>query len=161
QRNGRLHQFRHRRESAGRSSRHRDGARRMSFPVKAVVFDWAGTMVDFGCMAPVAALIEVFAAEGMALSETEARADMGKAKLDHLRALLASPALVARWRDTYGRAVSEADVERLYAALGPAMAEAAAQSATLIPGAAEVVAELRTRGVRIGSGTGYTRAMMA
>ena len=24
----------------------------MSFPVKAVVFDWAGTMVDFGCMAP-------------------------------------------------------------------------------------------------------------
>ena len=23
----------------------------MSFPVKAVVFDWAGTMIDFGCMA--------------------------------------------------------------------------------------------------------------
>ena len=36
----------------------------MNFPVKAVVFDWAGTMVDFGCMAPVEALIEVFAKEG-------------------------------------------------------------------------------------------------
>ena len=26
--------------------------------IKAVVFDWAGTMVDFGCEAPVQALIE-------------------------------------------------------------------------------------------------------
>ena len=25
-----------------------------------VIFDWAGTMVDFGCRAPIAALIEAF-----------------------------------------------------------------------------------------------------
>ena len=31
----------------------------MSFPVKAVVFDWAGTMIDFGCVAPVDALQRV------------------------------------------------------------------------------------------------------
>ena len=63
----------------------------MSFPVKAVVFDWAGTVIDFGCMAPVEALIDVFAAEGLAITAAEARADMGRAKLDHLRALLAEP----------------------------------------------------------------------
>ena len=34
----------------------------MSFPVKAVVFDWAGTMVDFGCMAPVEALMNALVA---------------------------------------------------------------------------------------------------
>ena len=32
--------------------------------IRAVVFDWAGTMVDFGCQAPVGALIEAFAATG-------------------------------------------------------------------------------------------------
>ena len=37
----------------------------MSYPVKAVVFDWAGTMIDFGCMAPVDALRDVFAQEGL------------------------------------------------------------------------------------------------
>src|SRR5262249_1152422 len=133
----------------------------MSFPVKAVVFDWAGTMVDFGCTAPVRALIDVFTAEGMALSDAEARADMGKAKLDHLRALLANRDIAGRWLALKGAPVSDADIERMYAALGPAMAGAAAQSATLIPGVGEVVAQLRALGVRIGSGTGYTRAMMA
>ncbi|HUO12423.1 MAG TPA: phosphonoacetaldehyde hydrolase, partial [Caulobacteraceae bacterium] len=60
----------------------------MSFPVRAVVFDWAGTMVDFGCVAPVGALQSVFAEAGVPITEREARRDMGRAKLDHLRALL-------------------------------------------------------------------------
>ena len=133
----------------------------MSFPIKAVVFDWAGTMVDFGCMAPVRALVEVFAEEGLALTDAEVRRDMGRAKLDHLRALLAEPGVAARWAEHKGAAVGEADVQRLYENLGPAMRRAAAQSATLIPGAAETAAQLTALGVRIGSGTGYTRDMMA
>ncbi len=132
----------------------------MSFPVKAVVFDWAGTMIDFGCMAPVQALIGVFAEEGLALSAEEARRDMGRAKLDHLRALLADPTVSPRWTALKGAPASEDDVERLYARLEPAMKAAAAKSSRLIPGAAELVAELRALGVRIGSGTGYTREMM-
>lgn len=28
--------------------------------IEAVVFDWAGTTVDFGCFAPVQAFVEVF-----------------------------------------------------------------------------------------------------
>ena len=133
----------------------------MSFPVKAVVLDWAGTMIDFGCMAPVDALTEVFAEEGLPLAIEEARRDMGKAKLDHLRALLADPSVAKRWGDLKGAAPSEADIQRLYHKLGPAMTKAAAKASRLIPGAAEAVAELRELGVRIGSGTGYTREMMA
>jgi phosphonoacetaldehyde hydrolase len=132
----------------------------MSFPVKAVVFDWAGTVIDFGCMAPVEALIEVFAAEGLAITPAEARADMGRAKLDHLRALLAEPGVAARWLAAKRRVADEDDVERIYERLEPAMAEAAARAAKMIPGAVETVAALRQLGVKIGSGTGYTPAMM-
>jgi phosphonoacetaldehyde hydrolase len=132
----------------------------MSFPVKAVIFDWAGTVIDFGCMAPVEALCEVFAGEGVELTAAEARADMGRAKLDHLRAILAAPAVAARWQAAKGILPGEAEVLRLYAALEPAMEAAAARAAELIPGAAQAVAGLRAKGVRIGSGTGYTRAMM-
>ena len=53
-----------------------------------VIFDWAGTMVDFGCRAPVNALLEAFGRRGVALTEQEVRRDMGKAKADHVRALL-------------------------------------------------------------------------
>lgn len=126
-------------------------------PIQAVVFDWAGTMIDFGCRAPVVALREVFAEAGIDVTEAEVRADMGKAKRDHVRALLAMPRIAALWDG----APTEADVDRLHDAVEPRMRAAARDCAALIPGAAELVAELRTRGVKIGSTTGYTRPMMA
>lgn len=132
----------------------------MSFPVKAVVFDWAGTMVDFGCMAPVEALMETFAAEGVPISDVEARRDMGKAKRDHLTAIMADPSVAMRWQAKKGGAATDADIDRIYQNLIPAMTAAAAKASILIPGAAETVAALAARGVKIGSGTGYTRPMM-
>ncbi len=127
----------------------------------AVVFDWAGTMVDFGCMAPVRALAEAFAAEGVTVSETDIRADMGLAKRDHVRALMARDAVIDAWRVAHDHAPDERDGDRLYEALEPLMIEAATAHSGLIPGAARVAATLDERGVKIGSCTGYTRPMMA
>jgi phosphonoacetaldehyde hydrolase len=129
--------------------------------IKAVVFDWAGTMVDFGCQAPVEALIEAFGAEGVSLSGEDARRDMGRAKRDHVAALLAYPPVAQAWAQAKGAAPAEPDVERVYRALEPLMAQAAARFSDLIPGAAAVAVGLRAQGVRVGSGTGYTRQMMS
>lgn len=129
-------------------------------PIQAIVFDWAGTMIDFGCRAPVLALREVFAEAGIEISETEARADMGRAKRDHVRALLAMPRVAALWTERHGATSTEADVDRLHDAVEPKMRAAARDCAQLIPGAAELFADLRARGVKIGSTTGYTRPMM-
>ena len=130
-------------------------------PIQAVVFDWAGTMIDFGCRAPVLALREVFAEAGIEISEAEARADMGKAKRDHVRALLAKPRIAGLWEEHKGAAPTETDVDRLHDAVEPKMRAAARNCAELIPGAAELASDLRGRGVKIGSTTGYTRPMMA
>ena len=130
-------------------------------PIQAVIFDWAGTMIDFGCRAPVMALREVFAEAGIEISEADARADMGKAKRDHVRALLATPRIAGLWREHHGVAPFEDDVTRLHDAVEPKMRAAARGCAQLIPGAAEIAADLAGRGVRIGSTTGYTRPMMA
>ncbi len=128
--------------------------------IKAAVFDWAGTMVDFGCRAPVEALARAFAEEGVDLADADARREMGMAKRAHVAAILSHPAMVETWRAAKGEVPGEQDVERIYRALEPLMTEAAARFSDLIPGAAEVASGLRARGVRIGSGTGYTRAMM-
>lgn len=126
-----------------------------------VIFDWAGTMVDFGCCAPIAAYLEAFARRGVVLAEAAARADMGIAKVDHVRALLARPDVARDWRAAHGRGPTEADVVGLMAALGPLMRDAAAVASELIPGAAAAVSTLRQRGLKIASSTGYTREMMA
>jgi len=125
-----------------------------------VIFDWAGTMVDFGCEAPVRALIEGFAAAGVVIDAATARRDMGKAKIDHVRSLLQEPAVAAAWRVRHGRESNAADVDAMVARLGPLMRDYAAGAATLIAGARQTFDRLRAAGLRVASSTGYTREMM-
>jgi phosphonoacetaldehyde hydrolase len=126
-----------------------------------VIFDWAGTMVDFGCQAPVIALIEAFRRQGVALAAAQARRDMGKAKADHVRALLLDPEVAQAWRAARGGLDLDAAGAVLMADLGPLMREQAARAARLIDGARGTVDALRAAGLRIASSTGYTRDMMA
>ena len=133
----------------------------MTSTIAAVVFDWAGTMVDFGCMAPVESLRTAFAGEGVAISDAEARRDMGVAKRDHIRAILAMERVAAAWTAAHGRDATEADGDRLHDAVEPLMRAAAGAHSDLIPGAAELAVSLAAEGIKIGSCTGYTRTMMA
>ena len=125
-----------------------------------VILDWAGTMVDFGCHAPVSALRAAFAQRAVDLSERQARRDMGKAKEDHVRALLADPGVAQAWEEAQGRRADEEDVRALMIDLGPLMREQAARAAQLIDGARIVVEALRAEGIKVASSTGYTREMM-
>lgn len=56
--------------------------------IKAVVFDWAGTTVDYGCFAPVRAFLEVFREAGIQPAMEEVRGPMGVLKRDHIRMML-------------------------------------------------------------------------
>ena len=125
-----------------------------------VIFDWAGTMVDFGCRAPVNALIEAFTRHGVTLTEEEVRRDMGKAKADHVRALLEDERIADAWRLANGRSPTAHDRNTLIAELGPLMRAQAAHAATLIDGARAAIDSLRAAGLKIASSTGYTRDMM-
>lgn len=129
-------------------------------PVQAVILDWAGTTVDFGSLAPVAAFTKLFATQGIDLSLDEARGPMGTEKREHIRRLCALPRVRAAWRDHYGESPDEATINRLYDEFIPLQIAMIGEYAQLIPGCREAVAELRARGVRIGANTGYSREMM-
>jgi phosphonoacetaldehyde hydrolase len=125
-----------------------------------VIFDWAGTVVDFGCEAPVAALIEAFRREGVSLDAPVARRDMGIAKIDHVRNLLRESEVAAAWQAAKGRSSDDSDVEILMGHLGPLMRGHAAAASALIAGARQTFEGLRGLGIRVASSTGYTRDMM-
>ena len=129
-------------------------------PVQAVIFDWAGTTVDFGSLAPVAAFTRLFAAQGIDLGLDEARGPMGAEKREHIRQLCALPRIAAAWRDLYGESPDEATIDRLYREFVPLQVAAIHDSVQLIPRCREVVAALRGRGIRIGANTGYSREML-
>jgi phosphonoacetaldehyde hydrolase len=126
--------------------------------IRLVVFDWAGTTVDFGSCAPVVPFVEAFRRAGVEISPTEARGPMGVHKRDHVRALFATPAVSVRWRAANGREWREADVENVYETFVPLQMEVLAAHAEPISGVPAAADELRRRGIKIGGTTGYFRA---
>lgn len=128
--------------------------------LRAVIFDWAGTMIDHGSRAPVEVILEVFRRRGVELREAEARGPMGMNKLDHLKTLLADAAIAARWAAATGAPPREEDAANLYREFLPLQHEVLRRRCTLIPGAVAAVAECRRRGMKIGATTGYTAELM-
>lgn len=125
------------------------------------MLDWAGTTVDHGSMAPVLALQTLFAKHGITLSAEDARRDMGLLKRDHIQAILALSNIRAEWNSMNGREPGEAEVLSLFEEFGPLQMKIIAQHSQLIPGVAQIVKDWQSRGIRIGSTTGYTRKMLA
>jgi len=125
--------------------------------IRLAVFDWAGTCIDFGCFAPVSAFVAAFASEGVLVSDAQARVPMGLHKRDHIRCMLEMPEVIAAWDKVKGQTWIEGDVERLFQSFIPKQMEVIGDHCELIPGVLETVAELRERGIAIGSTTGYFR----
>jgi phosphonoacetaldehyde hydrolase len=129
--------------------------------LRAVIFDWAGTTVDFGSRAPMGAFVEIFARFGVTISIAEARGPMGLPKRDHIAALMAHEGIAARWTKAHGGPAGEADIDAVYAQFIPLNAAVVADYADLIPGVLPLVETLLGAGLKIGSTTGYTRDIMA
>jgi phosphonoacetaldehyde hydrolase len=84
---------------------------------------------------------------------------MGIYKLDHIRAIAAMPDVAARWRTTHGTPCTEDDVHAMYVELVPIQEAVLPRFCALIPGTVEAVAEIRARGYKVGSTTGYPRSV--
>ncbi|MCD2514306.1 phosphonoacetaldehyde hydrolase [Comamonas endophytica] len=128
--------------------------------LSAVIFDWAGTILDFGSCAPMGAFVRLFEQFGIEISIAQARGPMGVAKWDHIKALSLLPEVAAQWQRQRGRPFRDADIDQLYEVFTPMNAAVVADFADFIPGALDTVALLRARGLKIGSTTGYNRAIM-
>jgi len=129
-------------------------------PLKAVLLDWAGTTMDYGCMAPAVVFQEVYKRQGVEITMEEAREPMGAHKRVHIRQISKNENVAERWQKKHGRKPTEQDVDAMFKDFIPLQLACLADYADLIPGTIEAVAEFRTRELKIGSTTGYTGEMM-
>ncbi len=132
----------------------------MLHDIKAVIFDWAGTMIDFGCFAPTLAFVDVFAAFDIEVSVHDARRPMGLPKRAHVETMFDSPDIKRKWQTRYGHMPTQKDINHLYEAFIPINETVAADHAALVPGALPMLKKLDQRKIKIGSTTGYTRSIM-
>ncbi|WP_304247702.1 phosphonoacetaldehyde hydrolase [Parabacteroides gordonii] len=129
--------------------------------ISCVIMDWAGTAVDFGCFAPLNAFLKVFSEEkGIDITYRQAREPMGLLKIDHIKAILNMPEVNEKFRARYGRDWNMEDVNEMYVSFEKHLFASLSNFTTPIPGVLDTIKELRESGIKIGSTTGYTQAMM-
>lgn len=132
----------------------------MNRQIQAVIFDWAGTTVDYGCFAPVQAFVAAFSKKGIQVTIEEVRKPMGLLKIDHIKTMLSFDRIYRLWLERYGVAPIESDVEEIYQYFEDELMLSLERYTDPIPGVLDVVAELRQQQIKIGSTTGYTKKMM-
>lgn len=127
--------------------------------ISLVVFDLAGTVVDFGSRAPAGAFCELFRRHGILVSEDEVRIPMGMHKRDHITEMLGMASIASQWRKKHRREWSSVDVDSLFEEFIPLQLEALPRFADAISDAATTIDTLRTMGIKVAATTGYNRPM--
>ncbi len=128
-------------------------------PLKAAILDWAGTTVDYGCVAPAVVFVQVFKNHGVDITMDQAREPMGAEKRNHIQEIAAMNAVRNAWKKVHGEAPTEADVDKMYAEFIPLQVACIAEYADLIPGTTDAIDHMRKRGMKIGGTTGYSSEM--
>ena len=129
-------------------------------PLQAVLLDWAGTTMDFGCMAPAVVFVEVYKRQKVPITMEEARAPMGAHKRVHIQKITQQDSVRKRWQEKHGRLPDEGDIDAMFEEFVPLQLKCLSLYSRLIPGTLDIVKALRKRGYRIGSTTGYLTEMM-
>lgn len=125
--------------------------------LKLVVFDWAGTLIDHGSIAPVHAIQAAFRSAGMHVTKPQVRDLMGLRKRELIENLLRIPAILRSFEKLHGHSPSNTDVDALYAAYKPAQLAAIQDRRQLIEGALASFATLRERRIAIATTSCYFR----
>ncbi len=129
-------------------------------PIEAVILDWAGTTMDHGCMAPAVVFVDVFEKEGVPITMEEARIPMGARKDVHIKQITEIDTVKKRWKEKFERDPNQDDVNRMFQNFIPLQLECLSNYSQLIPGTKKIVDELKSRGMKIGSTTGYLTDMV-
>ena len=128
--------------------------------VKAVIFDWAGTLVDFGSIAPVEAIRRAFEESDIVVTDAEIREGMGLSKPDHIRQIVDSQQIAEQWLMKHGKPFDDADFVRIHDVFRAINRHGASERGTLIGGALATIRALRERDLMIGTTTSYSRDIL-
>ena len=128
--------------------------------VKGLVLDWSGTTADAYVLAPAVVFVDVFKKHGVEISMAEARGPMGLRKDLHIKSLTEVPEIAERWKGVHGTHPGQPEVDAMFADFVPMQLECLREYTSLLPAVAETTQKLQAQGIKIGSSTGFLRAMV-
>ncbi|WP_137625230.1 phosphonoacetaldehyde hydrolase [Lactiplantibacillus pingfangensis] len=129
--------------------------------IQAVIFDWAGTTIDYGSRAPIVAFQQAFANVGIEITAAEIRQDMGLDKYTHIQKIISLPAVQNDWQARFQVLPTADDCDRIFQDFKSILLATLTDFARLKPGMDAVIAYLTEQHIPYGSTTGYDEEMLA
>ncbi len=129
--------------------------------IQAVIFDWAGTTIDYGSRAPIVAFQKAFDNVGIQITEAEIRQDMGLDKYTHIHKIINLPAVQNDWQARFQVLPSNDDCDRIYHDFKSILLASLPDFAQLKPGMAAVISYLNDHHIAYGTTSGYDAEMLA
>ena len=117
--------------------------------IEAVIFDWAGTTVDYGSFAPVQAFIEAFGEFGITPTVAEVLEPMGMLKWEHIHTMMKMPRITEEWKKAHRRMWDKSDVDAIYKKSEKAIFSILDKYSTPKPFVPETIFELKKRGIDV------------
>lgn len=128
--------------------------------IEAIILDWSGTLVDYGCMAAEEIYSEIFQEFGINLTSREIRAKMGIEKVDHIREIIESERISRLWLKNTGMEPNEGDVRELNRRFESKIFEKVKKYSDPKEYVKQTLETIRESGIRIGSTTSYSTEVM-
>jgi len=132
----------------------------MMTTIEGVIFDWAGTTVDYGCFAPVQAFKDTFKTFKIDVTIDEIREPMGTLKWDHIKTMLGMTRINELFKKEYGREFNDKDVDQFHDEFVKNLDISLVSHTDIKPDTIECMDLLRKQGIKIGSTTGFNDEMM-
>ncbi|MFB9768318.1 phosphonoacetaldehyde hydrolase [Lactiplantibacillus modestisalitolerans] len=129
--------------------------------IQAVIFDWAGTTIDYGSRAPIVAFQKAFENVGIAITEAEIRQDMGLDKYNHIQKIISLPAVQNDWQARFQVLPTSDDCDRIYRDFKAILLASLTNFAKLKPGMTSVIDYLDDHQIAYGTTTGYDSEMLS
>jgi phosphonoacetaldehyde hydrolase len=127
--------------------------------LQAVIFDWAGTTVDYGCFAPVKAFTNAFKSAGIEITEEQARKPMGLQKREHIAKILEMDEVAKKWLAAKNEPYTDDDIDEIYKIFIPLQLDILPDHCLIVPELPQVLQDVNARKLKIGSTTGYNAEM--
>lgn len=128
--------------------------------LKAIIFDWSGTTVDFGSKCQQGAIQAAFQSEGVVVTDSHLHQCQNVAPSNDLRAILDLPEVATQWQATHGRLPNDQDVLLLSQRTEHQLLDLLPQAASPTPWLVQILEHIQKRGLKIGSSSDHPAKIM-
>jgi len=128
--------------------------------IEAIVFDLAGTLIDFGSLAPSQVLIKLFDRLGIKITRKQAIGPMGIEKRAHIKALLTTRKINSEWKKKFKSKPTVKDIDKLFKLFNPELKKIINKHSKFISGNKKTLDLIKNKIKKIELNTGYSEEIL-